>query len=251
MRVLRSTSAGLVLAFLSALLVLGGLSLALAEAYVPPPVTPSPTQVFFTQSALLPSPRPTATPTVTAPPSTVCPPPAGWILVTILPGDTLERLAARYGTTPDALIRANCLVSGALLPGYGLYVPPLPTVTAALCGPPSGWIPIVVQPGDTLYRISVRYGITVAQLKQANCLLSDYLMAGQRLWVPNVPTREPSVTPIQIEFPTVTPEFTETIPPTETIEPTQPPTDTPQPTDTASPTDTPLPIETDTPPPTP
>jgi len=248
MNVLRTASGGLLLAFLSALLVLGGLSLALAEAYVPPPATPLPTQpIFPTLPIVAPSPLPFPTSTASMPPPSACPPPPGWILVTILPGDTLERLAARYGTTTEALIRSNCLSSGVLLPGYGIYVPPAPTVTAVLCGPPLGWIQIVVQPGDTLYRISLRYGVSVDRLKRANCLISDYLMAGQRLWVPNVPTRQPSGTPVEIEFPTTTPEATETPSPTATFEPTLLPTDTPLP-----PTDTSLPpTEAASPPPTP
>lgn len=246
MRGLRQLGSGLLLAILSVLIIVGGMSLALAEGYVlQPPLTPTATRPAATSAPtdLVTASPPTATetPTVTAspPPPANCLPPPGWILVMILPGDTLDILAARYQTSPAALVQANCLTVAALLPGYGIYVPAPaipPTFTPIPCGPPFGWIQIVVQPGDTLYRIAALYGVTVTQLKQANCLVSDFIGAGQRLWVPNVATLTPSATPIQIEFPTSTLEPSATIPPSATLEPTVFPTETPLP-----PTETPPP----------
>lgn len=245
MQALRQLGAGFILAGLSAIIILGGLSLALAEAYIPQP-PPAPTETppvpTLAPTDLLMSspPTETASPTFTASPlpPVNCLPPPGWVLVMILPGDTLDTLAARYQTTPAALIQGNCLTVTTLLPGYGIYVPAPahpPTFTSAPCGPPFGWIQIIVQPGDTLYHIASLYGVTVAQLKQANCLVSDLISAGQRLWVPNVATLTPSATPIQIEFPTSTLEPAETLAPTAlpsetplpSTEPPPPPTETP------------------------
>ena len=42
-----------------------------------------------------------------------------------------------------------------------------------------------VQPGDNLFRISLRYGTTVAALKAANGLTSDVIYVGQTLVIPD------------------------------------------------------------------
>jgi LysM repeat protein len=118
-------------------------------------------------------------------------------------GDTIYSLAQRYKTSADSLSTANCLLSADVPAGFALYVPPVPTVTVIPCGPPSGWARNhVVQPGDNLYRIALSYGITYPQLQRANCMGgSTIIYSGQRLWVPNIPTRTvPGVTVIP-EFP--------------------------------------------------
>ncbi len=43
---------------------------------------------------------------------------------------------------------------------------------------------IQVQPGDTLFGLARKHGVTVAALKQANALQSDTLVTGQTLVVP-------------------------------------------------------------------
>ncbi len=247
MQALRQLGGGILIGILSLLVVIGGSSLALAEGYIGLPPTPtqtaSPTSPFPPTPTtggptIEPSPTIVPTSTDTPVPPTTCPPPSGWVLVTIQVGDTLQSLAARYRTTPELLAAANCLFSTELLPGYGIYVPPTSsTAPPVACGAPPGWIQYTVQPGDNLYQISLRYGVTVAQLQQANCLANpNDIHVGQRLWVPNVPTITPPVTPIEIEFGTGTPEQPTPEPATET--PTPAPTDTPQPADTTAPTAT-------------
>lgn len=71
------------------------------------------------------------------------------------------------------------------------------TPTPPPCGPPDDWVQVTVLPGETLYRLSLRYATTVAQLQQANCMDDpDILLAYQLLWVPpNVvvsPTARPT-----------------------------------------------------------
>lgn len=264
MRALRQLGEGFALGLLSVIIVVGGMSLALAEGYVPqPPPTPTatasalpsapsgieesaPTEAPSTTS---PIPSPSATFTATPIPPTNCPPPAGWVLVITYPGDTLDILAFRYHTTAGALMAANCLVSPNLLPGYGIYVPPVPTITPIPCGAPFGWVQYTVQPGDNLYRISQLFRVTVSELQQANCLgYSTTIYTGQRLWVPNVATSTPPATPINIEFDTVTPVPTDTLQPTSTPEPTIIPTQVP-PSETLPPPPTATPPPTETPPP--
>jgi hypothetical protein len=137
-----------------------------------------------------------------------------------------------------------------LFPGTVIYVPPASTQTSWLCGRPSGWIVYIVQPGDTLYRLSLAFGVSVAQLQQANCITDpNNLPTGLKLYVPPwAATPWPTIPAVDtpITWPTNTPETgvpSETPVPTETLYPT----DIPYPTDTPIPTDIPFPTEAPTP----
>jgi len=257
MQSLRQLGIGIIIAIASVILVLGGILLALAET-LPPPSTP--TQILPTLPLSFPTPTITASPlqsetptaTQTATPSatntplntllapTVCTPPVGWIRIITGAGDTIYSIAQRYETTAENLSAANCLLSADLPAGYALYVPPVPTVTVIACGPPAGWVRThIVQPGDTLFRIAVSYGTTYPQLQRANCMGSSTIIyAGQRLWVPNVPTRTPvpGVTTVP-DLPTST---NTSLPIATTVTPssTLPPTETSTFTVTSSPTPT-------------
>ncbi len=256
MQALRQLGVGVIIAVFSVILVLGGIFLSLAET-LPPPTAPTQLPPTFPQSFPTPTGTtlsPTSTvdlPTVTASSTLVsvsptsCTPPSGWIRVTTGAGDTVYSLAQRYKTTAENLNAANCLTSAELPAGVALYVPPVPTVTVVPCGPPAGWVKThIVQPGDNLFRIALSYGITYPQLQRGNCMgSSTTIYPGQRLWVPNVPTRTPvpGVTVIP-DFPTDTPLPTTAVPPTETA--TEPPTATPSetllPTSTQTASQTPI-----------
>ena len=271
MRAVRQMGSGILYGLVSVMLVVGGLSLALAESYTAPspaPTTSLPTvPETLTSTPFGPTALPSATslPTATQLPLTNCPPPAGWILIAVHPYDTLESLAARFRVPPYQLAQANCLLTDNLAPGYTIYIPPplppLPPPAQIIerCGAPFGWVrAYLVQPGDTLYRIAGSFGVSAYELQQANCLPNTFITAGNLLWVPNVPTATPSViiplefstltpTASQTQIPTDTPSFTPlpataTIAPTVTFTPTPFPSSTPTyptPTATAFPTATP------------
>ncbi len=81
------------------------------------------------------------------------------------------------GLTQDGIVGANTW--RALYEAYrgiGDYVP--------APGPDTGTIEYVVRAGDTLWRLSQRYGTTVAELKRLNNLTSDDLNIGQVLKIP-------------------------------------------------------------------
>ena len=258
MQAARQLGSGLFYALISIVLVVGGLSLALAENKISSSVTSTPTltttavpqtstaepptQVFLTQinptqAGLIPTPTNPPIPTYTSPSLANCIPPSGWIFITVQSGQTLSSIAAHYRITSQQLIEANCLTGQNLPPGYGIYVPPLPANTIIPCGPFIGWTrSYVVQPGDTLFHIATLYRTTVQELQRANCKSnSTVIFSGDRLWVPNVPTITPGVT--------IIPTFA-----TPTEIPTEPLTFTPLPfTATVLPTDTSQPSLTSTP----
>jgi LysM repeat protein len=263
MQALRQLGVGVLIAIVSVILVLGGIFLSLAET-LPPAATPTPIPPTLPLSF----PTPTATETSLVQPSTpsetvtssptatletvtsiVCnPPPAGWVRVTTSGSDTIYSLAQRYKTSAESLIEANCLTSFDLPAGFVVSVPPVPTVTVIPCGPPASWVRAhIVQRGDTLFRIATSYGITYPQLQRANCMgSSTTIYAGQRLWVPNVPTRTP--VPGITVLPN-TPTDTQASPPTMTsAPPSNTPTDPPPPTETSVPPS--APADTNTAPPT-
>ena len=153
--------------------------------------TPVPTSVPQVQA----SPSPTATLQVT-PTATACVPPAGWVLYTVQPDETLFSIAARYGLAAADLQAANCLLSGdVILAGEELYVPYPITPTSTPCAPPAGWVPYVVQADETMFRIALRYGMTAEALQAANCLSAPAIQAGQTLYVPYLIPAPPVVTP--------------------------------------------------------
>ncbi len=261
MRALREMSGGLIVALVSVLLVLGGISLSLAENQPDEQPTPTPLPPIIATSIELPTFTPiivntntpeiatqTETQTFTASPSAtlavaaVCNPPTGWVQIIVSASETLYTIAERYKTTAEILNTSNCLNNTIPAVGSRLYVPPVPTVTVIPCGPLSGWIKAyTVKPGDNLYRISLLYRTTVALLQRANCMGSSTIIyVGQVLYVPNVPTSTPGVTDVP-SFNTATPSFTPQ--PTST---TAPDTDTPAPSPTTAPTDTSVPTATST-----
>lgn len=281
----RQVLAGILAGLISLVIIIGSLTLALAEgstgvAILPPTITetpsPLPTVVpgapTFTPS---PIPQDTVTPTTTPTPS--CPVPPGWEQITLNEGDDLAAIAQTRGISLAELLAENCMTSEVFLPDTILSVPPLtatatatstvaatPSVTlsptlsptnppiATSCVPtrPNGWTTYLVQSGDTLFALSQAYYTTIFALQQANCIFGTTIITGQTLFVPNVATRTPipSVTPTGTNTPTATPTIpTDT--PTITFTPTLTPTFTDTPTETLPP---PSPTDTSTlPPPTP
>jgi LysM repeat protein len=234
MQALRQMGSGFIVGAVSLLLVIGGISLALAETSapsVPPTPSPLPTE-FIVEFA---SPLPTALPTDTLiPPSasatpllllptlqqpTLCPPPAGWVPILVGANDTLYSIALRYNTSVEELNTKNCLNFVNPEPGRIMYVPSVPTTqTVTQCLPPAGWVKRhVVQAGENLFRIALSYGITYPQIQAGNCMgSSTAIFVGQVLWVPNVPTRTHTITasptntvvpPTSTNTPSNTPDF--------------------------------------------
>ena len=265
MQALRQVGIGFIFALISSGLVLGSLSTGLAEGYISQPrptitetsipasepLLPSSTQTPADLS-LLPPPTIPPSPTSTQPAPTNCPPPSGWLQYSVLVGDTLASLAQQYNTTNTNLLAANCLQTEVLIPNTFIYVPPFPTQTIIPCSPAPGWITYIVQRGDNLYRLSLAYRVSVFDLQKGNCLDTVNINAGQRLYVPNVPTSTPAITSTSTltltPATTFTPSKTPTLPGLVALTPANtnlPPSMTPTWTE-PTPTDTSVPSFTST-----
>jgi LysM repeat protein len=107
-------------------------------------------------------------------------------------GDTLAKIAQKFGITLGALLGVNSLdVDTTIFEGQILRIPtPIATSTPPFGTIPPGYQLYRVQPNDQLLRLARRFGTTTAQLRSANNLSSDTLFVGQWLLIPppNTPT---------------------------------------------------------------
>ncbi len=105
-------------------------------------------------------------------------------------GDTLARIAARFGTTVNEVAAVNGIynvnliyVGQQLVIPTGHYPPPPPPPTQPPPPPQTSYY--VIQRGDTLARIAAWFGTTVHALQQANGILNpNYIYAGMVLYIP-------------------------------------------------------------------
>jgi len=108
-----------------------------------------------------------------------------------------------------------------------------PTAGAA-CASPGGWKDYTVQVNDTLSLLAYTTNTTVDELKQANCLSGDLIIAGQTLRLPFIPPSSPAATMAPAFSPTV--ERPDAITPTAELPSAVIPTVEQLPTTIASPT---------------
>ncbi|MCC7208628.1 MAG: LysM peptidoglycan-binding domain-containing protein [Anaerolineae bacterium] len=122
----------------------------------------------------------------------------------VSPGETLFRIALRYGVSVDALTAANGLANPSqIFAGQVLVIPsasPAPAVADAAAAPAQPAAPAVdssassalgadgyytVQRGETLNRIALRFGVTLQALMSANGIYNaNIIWAGQKLAIP-------------------------------------------------------------------
>ncbi len=102
---------------------------------------------------------------------------------TVQPGDTLYRIAQKFGTTVAQIKANNGLTSDTVFPNQKLIISP------------SNQNTYTVQPGDTLFKIAQKFGMTVAQIKANNGLTSDIVYPNQRLIISPAQQRTYKVAP--------------------------------------------------------
>ena len=107
----------------------------------------------------------------------------------VQPGENLFRIALRYGLTADQVAAANGISDPAriyvgqalIIPIAGSTAPPVSAASTA--ANPAGFH--IVQAGENLYRIGLKYGLTAQQIAASNGLSGvNTIFVGQRLTIP-------------------------------------------------------------------
>lgn len=115
-------------------------------------------------------------------------------------GDTLSRLAIKFGTTVNRLKVANSLKSDLIIAGHDLLIPgksgrmgiqvakniSKPGMEKNSGNIPGAYSNYKTETGDTLYKLSRRFGTDIASIKRANNLRDDILIAGALIKIPEV-----------------------------------------------------------------
>jgi LysM repeat protein len=191
---------GILITLISLILILGGVSLSLAEGNASartkaPTLAASSTYQLVTPPGLS---SDSATPPVAQQdtPATDVP---EYVIILDTPAPvtdaTLTATDIPYviSATPPAASSSSTSTTAAGTPRPSAT----PAATRVACGAPSGWVVYIIQPGDTLYHLSQLYGVTVAALQKANCMgSSTALSAGRKLLVPPGARHIPSPTPV-------------------------------------------------------
>ncbi|NNE74049.1 MAG: LysM peptidoglycan-binding domain-containing protein [Acidimicrobiales bacterium] len=139
--------------------------------------------------------------------------------VTVVEGDTLYSIARANGTTVSRLVAAN-----------GIDNPDLIVVGDDLIIPgQDDSIKVIIEPGDTLYRISLRTGVSIESLIEHNEVADvTNLRVGRVLHIPGrstqraAPTTQPAAPTTQPAPPTTQPAPPTTQPAAPTTQPAAP-----------------------------
>lgn len=122
---------------------------------------------------------------------------------TVVSGDTLIKIANRYGISLSELQSWNGISGSLIYPGQVLKVAGGSSVSAPAASEPTNAVPTtnnasgsvyVIQSGDTLGKIALQTGLNVTQLKALNGLTSDLIFPGQTLKISGSPST--TVTPV-------------------------------------------------------
>lgn len=116
---------------------------------------------------------------------------------TVQAGENLSRIALKYGTTVQAIVQANNITNPNLIVvGQVLIIPgavtaptPVPgstqTAVPSPAAPPAAETVHVVQPGENLFRIALKYNLPTAYLATYNGITNpNVIYVGQRLRIP-------------------------------------------------------------------
>ena len=116
----------------------------------------------------------------------------------VQPGDTVSTVAEKFGITSQELRQFNLLSADTLQVGQVLRVPNTPGAQTSEAAPalPTGPFEYVVQEGDSLLSIALRFGVTTNDIIVANTLADpNSVLVGQSLIIPGY---QPEVPPTPV-----------------------------------------------------
>lgn len=140
------------------------------------------------------------------------PSPSEQFIYTVQPGDTLVGIALRYNLSVAQIVQANNLTNLNLIhPGQRLIlsVVTTPADSTPQNSSPNTYPTHFIQPGETLFTIAAKYGLSLEALIQANNILNpDMIQVGQALQIPlgPKPTPQPLTAPfvsVDLSEPTI------------------------------------------------
>ncbi|PSL03894.1 LysM peptidoglycan-binding domain-containing protein [Cecembia rubra] len=107
---------------------------------------------------------------------------------TVSPGETLFRISQNYGVSVDDLKRWNNLPDNTIKVGQEIIINPSGTSTQSRATTPSstsssGTIVHTVSPGETLFRLSQNYGVSVDDIRKWNNLPDNTIQVGQKITI--------------------------------------------------------------------
>lgn len=138
-------------------------------------------------------------------PATVSSPaPATGSVYVVRYGDTLSGIAYQFGVSINALVQANRLLNpNCIYAGQRLAIPGAAPAPAPQTQPSNDYTWYVVQRGDTLAKIAVRFGVRIWDIVMANHIANpNLIVVGQRLCIPKACTSS-SCQPAQPQAPVV------------------------------------------------
>lgn len=132
--------------------------------------------------------RPTTPPrpTVAPPGAPITPPPPGTAIYQVARGDTLAAIAGRFNTTVAAIVQLNGITNpNRIFVGQRLLVPNTGLPNQIPQPQPTPSRTYVVQRGDTLLSISLRFNRSIQAIAAANNITNpNRIFAGQTLIIP-------------------------------------------------------------------
>jgi putative chitinase len=104
----------------------------------------------------------------------------------VQPGDNLFRIALRHGTSVEAIAQANGIANvSQIYVGQELTIPPGGQPGGQPTQPSPGGTTYVVQPGDNLFRIALRYNMSHLVLAEYNGIANpSNIYVGQVIRIP-------------------------------------------------------------------
>ena len=145
--------------------------------------SPPPTEAPATEAPTVEPATPEPTAVIPAPTPISQPAPSGQVTHVVQRGENLFRIALRYGISVEAVASANGIANPALI-----YVGQRLVISSQGAQPPApsaGATTYVVQRGDNLFRIALRYNMSYLYLAQYNGIANpSSIYAGQVLSIP-------------------------------------------------------------------